>query len=192
MDRLITKIPEESIELFWFEVFDTVFTLISPFFIIALIIGILTQLYNAKRYYKYSKDEEINNDNFYNKQLKQSILNIIKYTITVSIILLFGYNYFENDTIKDYKKQIQIQKIPLTDVQDLIHVENNNITIDPIINKNNHYRYKNNKYNNAEQQKFKIEHDEFFNTYKLTDKDDNTIEISKEEYEMLKNKGREN
>ena len=192
MDRLITKIPEESIELFWFEVFDTVFTLISPFFIIALIIGILTQLYNAKRYYKYSKDEEINNDNFYNKQLKHSILNIIKYTITVSIILLFGYNYFENDTIKDYKKQIQIQKIPLTDVQDLIHVENNNITIDPIINKNNHYRYKNNKYNNAEQQKFKIEHDEFFNTYKLTDKDDNTIEISKEEYEMLKNKGREN
>ena len=175
MDTLIQKIPEQSIKLFWFELFDTLFTLVSPFFIIALIIGIFIQLYDIKRNYKYSKVEDINTDNFYNKQLKKSIQKVIKYTITISILLLFGYNYFENNTIKDYKKQNQIQNIPLTDVQELIHVESNNVTIDPIINKNNNYTYKNEKYNNAEQQKFKI-------------KDDNKIEISKEEYLMLKNK----
>lgn len=133
MDTLIQKIPEESITLFLFEIFDTVFTLISPFFIIALIIGILFALHDIKRSYEYSKYEEINTDNFYNKKLKKSIRNFIKYTITVVILLLFGHNYFENNTIKDYKKQIQIQNIPLTDVQELIHVENNNVTIDPII-----------------------------------------------------------
>lgn len=188
MDTLITQIPEQSIKLFWFKLFDALFTLVSPFFIIALLIGILFALHDIKRSYEYSKYEEINTDNFYNKKLKKSIRNFIKYTITVVILLLFGHNYFENNTIKDYKKQIQIQNIPLTDVQELIHVDNNNVTIDPIINKNNNYTYKNKKYNNAEQQKFKIEHDEFFNTYKLTDKDDNKIEISKEEYEMIKNK----
>jgi hypothetical protein len=188
MDTLIIQIPKQTIELWLFELFDAVFTLVSPFFIIALIIGIFIQLYDIKRNYKYSKVEDINTDNFYNKQLKKSIQKVIKYTITVTILLLFGYNYFENNIIKDYKKQNQIQNIPLTDVQELIHVESNNVTIDPIINKNNNYTYKNKKYNNAEQQKFKIEHDEFFNTYKLIDKDDNKIEISKEEYLMLKNK----
>ena len=192
MDTLIQKIPEQSIKLFWFELFDALFTLVSPFFIIALIIGILFALHDIRRSYEYSKYEDINTDNFYNKKLKKSIQKVIKYTITISILLLFGYNYFENNTVKDYRKQIQIQNIPLTGVQELIHVENNNVTIDPIINKNNNYTYKNKKFNNAEQQKFKIEHDEFFNTYKLTDKDDNKIEISKEEYEMLKNKGSTN
>lgn len=89
MDTLITQIPEKSIKLFWFELFDALFTLVSPFFIIALLIGILFALHDIKRSYEYSKYEEINTDNFYNKKLKKKhtklhkIYNYSCYPVTI-------------------------------------------------------------------------------------------------------------
>ena len=108
---------------------------------------------------------------------------ILMMLVVTGIILTVGYNHYP----KEHYTNLKITQ--LNEIQNLIHVKDNKLTIDKLPE---YYKYTNNKYNKNENQVFKIEHDEFFNTYKLTDKDDNKIEISKEEYEMLKNKGSNN
>lgn len=100
---------------------------------------------------------------------------------TLGIFQYYNSNSYEHNTIK----------IPVTikDVKDLIHIDNNKLTIDPLTNKNTNLKYKNPNYDNNKKQIFKIEKDEFYENYKLIDDNNSEIKISKEEYEELIKEG---
>lgn len=88
--------------------------------------------------------------------------------------------------ITDYQNQkYETKTIPLTNIKDNIIVENNKVIIKPL---EQNYKYKDDKFDKTKEQTFKIEYDEFYNKYFLTDQYFTRHEISKEEYEMLKNK----
>lgn len=82
-------------------------------------------------------------------------------------------------------------KIPVTikEVKELIHIDDNKLTIDPLTNKDTTLKYKNPNYDNNKKQIFKIEKDEFYENYKLIDQNNSEIKISKEEYEELIKEG---
>ena len=88
--------------------------------------------------------------------------------------------------ITDYQNQKNENKtVALTDIKDNIIVENNKVKIKSL---EQNYKYKDDKFDKTKEQTFKIEYDEFYNKYFLTDQYFTRHEISKEEYEMLKNK----
>lgn len=88
--------------------------------------------------------------------------------------------------ITDYQNQkYETKAIALTDIKDNIIVENNKVKIKPL---EQNYKYKDDKFDKTKEQTFKIEYDEFYNKYFLTDQYFTRHEISKEEYDMLKNK----
>ena len=101
----------------------------------------------------------------------------IVFGIGFCIIGIFHYynsNTYEHNEIK----------IPVTikEVKELIHIDDNKLTIDPL-------KYKNPNYDNNKKQIFKIEKDEFYENYKLIDDNNSEIKITKEEYEELIKKG---
>lgn len=81
----------------------------------------------------------------------------------------------------------------MSDIKELIHVEGNKLTIDPLTNKGKNYYYSNSRlfglYKNDERQLFRIDHDDIFEKYKLVDEKNNEIKITKEEYEELTKDG---
>lgn len=83
--------------------------------------------------------------------------------------------------------------VKLSDIKELIHVEGNKLTIDPLTNKGKNYYYSNSglfgPYKNDERQLFRIDHDDIFEKYKLVDEKNNEIKITKEEYEELTKDG---
>ena len=94
---------------------------------------------------------------------------------------MYNSNTYEHNEIK----------IPVTikEVKELIHIDDNKLTIDPLTNKDTTLKYKNPNYDNNKKQIFKIEKDEFYENYKLIDQNNSEIKISKEEYEELIKKG---
>lgn len=109
--------------------------------------------------------------------ITQLILMIL---ITTGILLAIGYNKYP----KEHYTNLKLTE--LNEIQNLIHVKDDKLTIDTLPE---YYRYTNDKYDKNTTQTFKIEHDTFFNTYKLVHKDNKITEISKEEYEELIKKG---
>lgn len=100
--------------------------------------------------------------------------------IITGIILTLGYNNYPKENYTNLKLT------ELNEIQNLIHVKDDKLTID---NLPEYYKYTNDKYDKNTTQTFKIEHDTFFNTYKLVHKDNKITEITKEEYEELTKKG---
>lgn len=116
---------------------------------------------------------------------KERFLPIIKFLILA--ITLHGLNVaFKTEKVKNYNHQFEEQNVQLKDIKELIHVEGDKLTIDPLTNKSDNYYYRSEQYKNNEKQLFKIDHDDVFEEYKLVDKNNNKIKISKEEYEELK------
>lgn len=105
---------------------------------------------------------------------------ILMMSIITGIILTLGYNNYPKENYTNLKLT------ELNEIQNLIHVKDDKLTID---NLPEYYKYTNDKYDKNTTQTFKIEHDTFFNTYKLVHKDNKITEISKEEYEELIKKG---
>jgi hypothetical protein len=99
----------------------------------------------------------------------------------LGIYFNYSSNSYEHNTIKT--------PVTIKDVKDLIHIDNNKLTIDPLTNKDNNLKYKNPNYDNNKKQIFKIEKDEFYENYKLIDENNSEIKITKEEYEELIKKG---
>lgn len=97
--------------------------------------------------------------------------------ITTGIILSIGYHNYP----KEHYTNLKLTE--LNEIQNLIHVKDDKLTIDTLPE---YYRYTNDKYDKNTIQTFKIEHDIFFDTYKLIHKDNKITEITKEEYEELK------
>ena len=112
--------------------------------------------------------------------------------ISILAITLYGLNEaFKTEKVKNYNHQFKEQTVQLKDIKELIHVEGNKLTIDPLTNKGKNYYYSDSdSYKNSKKQLFRIDHDDIFEKYKLIDENNNEIKISKEEYEELK-KGNE-
>jgi len=117
---------------------------------------------------------------------KERFLPIIQ--IVILAITLYGLNEaFKTEKVKNYNHQFEEQSVKLTDIKELIHVERNKLTIDPLTNKDKNYYYSDSdSYKKNERQLFRIDHDDVFEEYQLVDKNNNKIKISKEEYEELR------
>ena len=92
---------------------------------------------------------------------------------------------FLDEKYNNYRKQYEPKQISIIDIKDNITIDNNKVIIKPL---EQNYKYKDDKFDKTKEQTFKIEYDEFYNKYFLTDQYFTRHEISKEEYEMLKNK----
>lgn len=116
---------------------------------------------------------------------KERFLPIIKALILA--IILHGLNVTsQTEKIKNYNHQFEEQKVQLKDIKELIHVEGDKLTIDPLTNKSDNYYYRSEQYKNNEKQLFRIDHDDVFEEYQLVDKNNNKIKISKEDYKELR------
>ena len=98
------------------------------------------------------------------------------FAIITGIFLIVGYSNYPKENYTNLKLT------ELNEIQNLIHVKDDKLTIDSLPE---YYKYANDKYDKNETQTFKIEHDTFFNTYKLVHKDNKITEITKEAYEEL-------
>lgn len=117
---------------------------------------------------------------------KERFLPIIRFLILA--ITLHGLNVVsQTEKVKNYNHQFEEQKVQLKDIKELINVDGDKLTIDPLTNKSKNYYYNSERYKNNERQLFRINHDDVFEEYKLVDKNNNKIKISKEEYEELRN-----
>lgn len=105
---------------------------------------------------------------------------ILMMLVVTGIILTVDYNHYP----KEHYTNLKLTQ--LNEIQNLIHVKDDKLTIDKLPE---NYKYTNDKYNKNESQVFKIEHDKFFNTYKLVDKNNNITEITNEEYAKLTKDG---
>lgn len=117
---------------------------------------------------------------------KERFLPIIQ--IVILAITLYGLNEaFKTEKVKNYEQQFKEQTVQLKDIKELIHVEGDKLTIDPLTNKSKNYYYSSDRYKDNEKQLFRIDHDDIFEEYRLVDKNNNKIKISKEEYKELRN-----
>ena len=108
--------------------------------------------------------------------------------VLILAITLYGLNEAsKTEKVKNYNQQFKEQTVQLKDIKELIHVEGNKLTIDPLTNKGKNYYYSDSdSYKNNKKQLFRIDHDDVFEEYQLVDKNNNKIKISKEEYEELR------
>lgn len=117
---------------------------------------------------------------------KERFLPIIQTLILA--ITFYGLNVaFETEKVKNYNHQFEEQTVQLKDIKELIHVEGDKLTIDPLTNKSKNYYYSSDRYKDNKRQLFRINHDDVFEEYRLVDKNNNKIKISKEEYKELRN-----
>lgn len=123
-----------------------------------------------------------------NKKLnKKEILLSITKAIIGLIIVSSLFITTNTEKIQNYNHQFEEQTVQLKDIKELIHVEENKLTIDPLTNKGKNYYYEKSRlYRNNKKQLFRIDHDDVFEEYQLVDKNNNKIKISKEEYEELR------
>ena len=71
---------------------------------------------------------------------KERFLPIIQTLILA--ITFYGLNVaFETEKVKNYNHQFEEQTVQLKDIKELIHVEGNKLTIDPLTNKSKNYYY---------------------------------------------------
>lgn len=116
---------------------------------------------------------------------KECFLPIIQ--ILILAIILYGLNEaFKTEKVKNYNHQFEEQTVQLKDIKELIHVDGDKLTIDPLTSKSKNYYYNSDRYKNNKRQLFRIDHDDVFEEYQLVDKNNNKIKISKEEYEELR------
>ena len=111
--------------------------------------------------------------------------------ISILAITLYGLNEaFKTEKVQNYNHQFEEQTVQLKDIKELIHVEGNKLTIDPLTNKGKNYYYSDSdSYKNSKKQLFRIDHDDIFEKYKLIDENNNEIKLTKEDYEELTKEG---
>lgn len=112
-------------------------------------------------------------------------LGFLSVFCTIILITLICSIPFLDEKYNNYRKQYEPKQISIIDIKDNITIDNNKVIIKPL---EQNYKYKDDKFDKTKEQTFKIEYDEFYNKYFLTDQYFTRHEISKEEYDMLKNK----
>lgn len=119
---------------------------------------------------------------------QDKIKTIIKYVLKIilSLIIFTSMFYFASYIYNKAEKQqqeYQPKAVSILDVKDQYSINADKIIIKPL---KENYRYKDDKLDKNKEQIFKIEYDEFYGKYFLTDSNLNRHEISKEEYIKLK------
>lgn len=178
MDKLIEYIPQKPTYNILIEMITELpFTITILYFGLMYLFGKLICTYGFGLHYTIKTDK---------KNIKE-IIKLISKVLFSSLVLttmIMAIPKIDNK-INDYRSKYETKAIPLTDIKDNIIVENNKVKIKPL---EQNYKYKDDKFDKTKEQTFKIEYDEFYNKYFLTDQYFTRHEISKEEYDMLKNK----
>lgn len=176
MDKLIEYIPEKTnilIEM----ILELPFTFGLMYMFLIYIFSKLMCISGFDLFYEIKKKTK-------NKKyiLKLGFLSVF---CTIILITLICSIPFLDEKYNNYRKQYEPKQISIIDIKDNITIDNNKVIIKPL---EQNYKYKDDKFNKTKEQTFKIEYDEFYNKYFLTDQYFTRHEISKEEYDMLKNK----
>lgn len=176
MDKLIEYIPEKTnilIEM----ILELPFTFGLMYMFLIYIFFKLMCISGFDLFYEIKKKTK-------NKKyiLKLGFLSVF---CTIILITLICSIPFLDEKYNNYRKQYEPKQISIIDIKDNITIDNNKVIIKPL---EQNYKYKDDKFNKTKEQTFKIEYDEFYNKYFLTDQYFTRHEISKEEYDMLKNK----
>ena len=178
MNKLIEYIPQKPTYNILIEMITELpFTIAILYFGLMYLFGKLIFTYGFDLHYTIKTDK---------KNIKE-IIKLISKVLFSSLVLttmIMPIPKIDNK-INDYRSKYETKAIPLTDIKDNIIVENNKVKIKPL---EQNYKYKDDKFDKTKEQTFKIEYDEFYNKYFLTDQYFTRHEISKEEYDMLKNK----
>mgnify|MGYP007011637868 CR=1 FL=1 len=178
MDKLIEYIPQKPTYNILIEMITELpFTIAILYFGLMYLFGKLIFTYGFDLHYTIKTDK---------KNIKE-IIKLISKVLFSSLVLttmIMAIPKIDNK-INDYRSKYETKAIPLTNIKDNIIVENNKVKIKPL---EQNYKYKDDKFDKTKEQTFKIEYDEFYNKYFLTDQYFTRHEISKEEYDMLKNK----
>lgn len=120
---------------------------------------------------------------------KERFLPIIQ-TLILAITFYCLNEAFKTEKVQNYNHQFEKQTVKLSDIKEIIHVEGNKLTIDPLTNKGKNYYYSDSdSYKNSKKQLFRIDHDDIFEKYKLIDENNNEIKLTKEDYEELTKEG---
>jgi hypothetical protein len=176
MDKLIEYIPEKTnilIEM----ILELPFTFGLMYMFLIYIFFKLMCISGFDLFYEIKKKTK-------NKKyiLKLGFLSVF---CTIILITLICSIPFLDEKYNNYRKQYEPKQISIIDIKDNITIDNNKVIIKPL---EQNYKYKDDKFDKTKEQTFKIEYDEFYNKYFLTDQYFTRHEISKEEYDMLKNK----
>lgn len=178
MDKLIEYIPQKPTYNILIEMITELpFTIAILYFGLMYLFGKLIFTYVFDLHYTIKTDK---------KNIKE-IIKLISKVLFSSLVLttmIMAIPKIDNK-INDYRSKYETKAIPLTNIKDNIIVGNNKVIIKPL---EQNYKYKDDKFDKTKEQTFKIEYDEFYNKYFLTDQYFTRHEISKEEYDMLKNK----
>ena len=120
------------------------------------------------------------------KNIKEitKLISMILFSSLVLISMITSIPIMDKK-INEYRTKYEPKTVALSNIKDNIIVEKDKVIIKPL---EQNYKYKDDKFDKTKEQIFKIEYDEFYNKYFLTDPELKRHEISKEDYDMLKNK----
>ena len=177
MDTLIQKIPEQSAYNLFLEMIH-----LFPLTLALLFIAFGYWIIKIDATYVCDIIETVKTDT------QDKVKTIIKYVIKIilSLTIFTAMFYFASYIyIKAEKQQQEYQPkaVSILDITDQYTINADKIIIKPL---KENYRYTDDKLDRNKEQIFKIEYDEFYGKYFLTDANLNRHEISKEEYIKLK------
>jgi|GEM_PF-3038940 hypothetical protein len=178
MDNLIEYIPQKPSYNILIEMITKLpLTIAILFFGLMYLFGRLIFICSFDLHYTIKTDI---------KNVKEitKLISMILFSLLVVITMITSIPIIDKK-INDYRTKYDTKTVALSNIKDNIIVENNKVKIKPL---EQNYKYKDDKFDKTKEQTFKIEYDEFYNKYFLTDQYFTRHEISKEEYEMLKNK----
>lgn len=112
--------------------------------------------------------------------IKYVIKIILSLTIFTSMFCFASYIYYKAEK---QQQEYQPKAVSILEIKDQYTINADKIIMKPL---KENYRYKDDKLDKNKEQIFKIEYDEFYGKYFLTDSNLNRHEISKEEYIKLK------
>lgn len=117
-------------------------------------------------------------------KVKTIITYVIKIILSLLIIttMFYSASYIYTKAEKQ-QQEYQPKAVSILEIKDQYSINADKIIMKPL---KEHYKYIDDKLDKNKEQIFKIEYDEFYDKYFLTDSNLNRHEISKEEYIKLK------
>ena len=177
MDTLIEYIPEKSTYNLLLEMIH-----LFPLTLALLFIAFGYWIIKIDATYVCDIIETVKTDS--QDKLKTIIKYVIKIILSLTIFTSMFYfaSYIYNKAEKQ-QQEYQPKAVSILDVKDQYSINADKIIMKPL---KEHYKYIDDKLDKNKEQIFKIEYDEFYDKYFLTDSNLNRHEISKEEYIKLK------
>ena len=177
MDTLIEYIPEKSTYNLFLEMIH-----LFPLTIALLFIAFGYWIVKIDAIYISDIIETVKTNT--QDKIKTIIIYVIKIilslTIFTSMFCFASYIYYKAEK---QQQEYQPKTVSILDIKDQYTINADKIIMKPL---KENYKYKDDKLDKNKEQIFKIEYDEFYGKYFLTDANLNRHEMSKEEYIKLK------